>query len=353
MKLTKKETKTKEVNQMRKTLMVVFLALLSVVLVSGYASAITGQCGSCHTMHNSQDGDPVDAAGPNDNLTKFACLGCHSGSIGAAPNIFGELAAARTAGGTFNDNIIDADSKAHNVVDLNDAGMLTVGLESTITATPGNSVNSLITLDPDELNCAGATGCHGDHDVGNTTSGEGIKGYHHNAPTKGYRFLETNEGTPTIINGKGSSTWELGGATTANHNVYDGDTDDSISVLCQQCHGGFHGSAQTGSSSPFQRHPTDEEAVIANIDGTGFTVDNTIINETPFGFTNAQVTGMVTTDITTGTAYESANGKAICVSCHRAHGSDYSDLLRFDYSSMSAGDSTNDGGCETCHTAQR
>ncbi|MEW6600485.1 MAG: cytochrome c3 family protein [Nitrospirota bacterium] len=53
------------------------------------------------------------------------------------------------------------------------------------------------------------------------------------------------------------------------------------------------------------------------------------------------------------TNYTSANGRVICLSCHRAHGSAQNDLLRFDYSTMNAGNSTNNGGCETCHVAQR
>ena len=46
----------KEVTDMRKTLLTVFLIFLSVVISYGIADAISGVCSNCHTMHNSQNG---------------------------------------------------------------------------------------------------------------------------------------------------------------------------------------------------------------------------------------------------------------------------------------------------------
>jgi predicted CXXCH cytochrome family protein len=176
----------------------------------------------------------------------------------------------------------------------------------------------------------------------------------HHSSSSGYRFLYVEAGnqgsTNTAVNGKKSTTWEAGGATTTNHNVYDGDTGDSVSSFCANCHTNFHGSANTGSVSAFTRHPTDEEAVINNIDVAEFTPTSAEVNETPFGFTNAQVTAMSTGDMT---GYTSTLGKAICLSCHRAHGTAQKDILRFTYSTMNAGAGGNNGGCETCHVAQR
>ncbi|HIC92409.1 MAG TPA: hypothetical protein EYP21_10200 [Syntrophaceae bacterium] len=42
--------------------------------------------------------------------------------------------------------------------------------------------------------------------------------------------------------------------------------------------------------------------------------------------------------------------QVMCLSCHRAHGSPYADMLRWNYSHMIAGDTTKSGGCFTCHT---
>lgn len=346
---------------MKKTLFIILLAL-TVVLAYGSAYALTGVCSNCHTMHNSQDGQPMakdfdgDAVStPNPNLTISTCLGCHNGQVTGAPNVFGNGAANQTAGGTFNDTVIAADTQVHNVVDLNAAGVLTEGLESVnTTGTPGNS-GSAITVDVDELTCAGALGCHGDHASGNTTSALGIKGFHHAArdsdrSSKGYRFLQTAAGTE--IEGKGSTDsstgWEKGGADADDHNVYSADTSAGISKLCAQCHGGFHGTANTGSASPFVRHPTDNVIPDAwDTVGTGVTVD---YNNNPFAFDGTDIV-----DVTIAAAYDVDDGARVaCVSCHRAHGSDQPDLLRFDYDGQIAGGDDGDTfGCLGCHTLQR
>jgi len=42
-----------------------------------------------------------------------------------------------------------------------------------------------------------------------------------------------------------------------------------------------------------------------------------------------------------------------CISCHRAHGSQYADLLRWDYATMTAHNGTTGNvGCFQCHTSK-
>lgn len=342
--------KTKEVAKMRKTLITVIVALLSVVLTYGFASAISGVCSNCHTMHASQNGT---ATTPNDNLTASTCIGCHNGGVAGAPNIFGDPGApdTMTAGGTFLDSVFTTDAKGHNVKDLVDAvGFLdTAGAENTAVAVPGNAGSTITTVTITNLTCAGANGCHGDHDAGKTTSGAGISGFHHR-PGATYRFLQTTADTPII--GKGSTDWELGGATNTNHNVYSAGGTDSISILCAQCHGTFHGTGNTNASSPFKRHPTENAIPDAwDAVGTGVSLQDYDRNPVAFSgtdYTNAAVGTAYDLDITTY-----ADGpKVACVSCHRAHGSPNDDILRFAYSSQSAGGG-NTYGCLGCHTNQR
>lgn len=337
---------------MRKTLITVFMALLSVVLTYGLANAVVGGvCSGCHTMHDSQDGSGDEgAAGTQGYLLTAGCYACHtSGGAAGAPKIDGTANASgvgsgtnSTAGGDVNAVPGDNDTR-HDIIAGTDtvAEMNPPGYSGALTWT-----NQLVT-------CDGTYGCHGKH--GATP---GVKGLHHTGSGSAYRFLYVQAGNTggdgTAVNGVESSTWEAGGALTTNHNVYDADGSDSISSFCSNCHANFHGGGNTGSSSPFTRHPTDEEALIDNVDGAGITVTSATINETPFGFTSAQIAaGMLSTDVTTGTAYTAPNALAMCVSCHRAHGSAEKDLLRFTYSSMNAGNSTNNGGCETCHVAQQ
>ncbi len=345
--------KTKEVNNMRKTLIVVALAFLSVMLVSMNADAlVSGKCGDCHTMHNSQNGSAVDASGPNDNLTKYDCIGCHSGALTAAPDVTGT--SSRTAGGTFDATVVDAAAtdyhKVHNVRDIswtNDESELM----STI---PGKELPDAGFVEPAgaaELTCATALGCHGQ------ASG-GFKGFHHGQYPNAYRFLRFYDGTSTYtdIKGKGSSDWEKGGATASNHNVYyadDSSPTNTISLLCSMCHGEFHGTDDTQSSSPFKRHPT-ENLIPSSWDQPSpkdITVD---YNNNPLAFTGGDYDG-----VATGSAYDMTDAPRVaCVSCHRAHGTDYDDILRFDYTSATTGQKagsgdTNSVGCLGCHTNQR
>jgi hypothetical protein len=349
MKHMKKTLKTKEGKKMRKILLTMFLVLISVILLYGNANALSGKCGSCHVMHASQDGS---ASTPNDNLTKYDCIGCHlNGLIAAAPNVFGT--ATRVAGGTFASSVVDTAAtdyhKVHNVRDItwtNDETELlniTPGAETAGYTEPAGA---------NELTCAGTLGCHGNHD------GTGLNGFHHNAYPNAYRFLRFYDGgAHTDIQGKGSSDCELGGAAAGDHNVYyalNDDSDaarDSISSFCSLCHGDFHDQGDTtdGGSSPWKRHPTEIMIPVAwNVAGVTIDYENT-----PFGFSGGDYTTM-----TTSTPYAadlSDSPRVVCLSCHRAHGSDYDDILRFDYTINANAGAGLGGttGCLACHSLQR
>lgn len=336
---------------MKKTLVICFMTLLSIVLTCGFAGAVaTGPCVNCHTMHDSQNGADVGTTGPQPYLTLFSCYACHtSGGAANAPKIDGTADATgrgaganSTAGGDVNAGGADKDTR-HDIVPG----------DTHVMAPPGYTTGAL-TWGTNLVSCEGVYGCHGKH---GTSPNLGVHGMHHGTSTA-YRWLYAQPGNAgadgTAVNGLESTTYEAGGATQANHNVYDSDGSDSISAFCGNCHGLFHDSANTNASSPFKRHPSDEEALISNIVAASFTPTNAQINETPFAFTTAQIAaGMLTTDVTTGTAYTTANGKASCMSCHRAHGTAQKDILRFNYSLMDAGNATNNNGCETCHVNQR
>jgi len=44
------------------------------------AAEVTGVCSGCHTMHNSQGGDPMAPGGTHATLLINDCVGCHSSS---------------------------------------------------------------------------------------------------------------------------------------------------------------------------------------------------------------------------------------------------------------------------------
>ena len=354
---------------MRKILVISLITLLSAVLTCGFAyAAITGPCSDCHTMHNSQDGlnQAKDFTGTltgtaYGNLTKSSCLGCHNGVLGGsvtAPNVFANnydigLTSNIAAGGSFagswtNPTVAQTtDAMVHNVTDL--SSLMPYGQEGTLTAPPGDNASTGIT----NLNftCAGFNGCHGDRTNGSlTSSDEGIKGFHHQSKGKGsYRFLQLKT-SATNIKGSGSSDWEqiTGGPTDSDHNIYSADTTAGISKFCGTCHGTFHDSI--GTAGAWIRHPTDNL-----LSATGWNLNSinvsggTHYTNYPFAFQDGDMP-------TTGQAYNAntTGARVACVSCHRAHGTPYSDILRWDYSEQLAGEGSSSSiGCLGCHYLQR
>jgi predicted CXXCH cytochrome family protein len=129
---------------------------------------------------------------------------------------------------------------------------------------------------------------------------------------------------------------------------------NSMSGFCANCHGGFHSAGGAGADSDttnngvsgaFLRHPSDyvlpttgEYADIVNgYDGSALVARNAVLTA-PIN----QMSG-------------AAGDMVMCLSCHIAHGSPNDYMLRFDYSTMTAGayteaQATAAGGCLACHT---
>ncbi len=384
--MKKNNLKTKEVKNMRKTIMTMLLIFLSVVLMYGYAGAIGGVCSNCHTMHASQNGV---AGTPNNQLLSAGCVACHTGTTGmtstyGAPAVLhetqpsGQGASFTNAGGDFYwvnsaENAATA-KKGHNVIELagvtiKDTNMPTLtppGWDAAattgfaFTAVAGGEAAWL-----GQLTCAGKYGCHGNHN-----DSIGISGAHHsntngqlataNTVGNSFRFLGG-------IKGLENANWNWG-ETAATHNEYYGanniaarnaggaaayGTKDTISFLCAECHGVFHGTidGDATAGSPWVRHPTD-----INLPNSGGYDDYNSDNgdntagsyslEAPV----ARPTVPAASSATVVPGGAGATGAIVmCLSCHRAHGSPEDDLLRWTYSSMVAGGG-NTTGCFVCHT---
>jgi predicted CXXCH cytochrome family protein len=367
---------------MRKLSKVMFLTLLSLILIPGSAYAITGQCSNCHTMHNSQNGEPMaDRADPYAYLLRASCVGCHSGSTGeknsyGAPIVYhttapsGQGGTYTLAGGDFYWVATGGghtDSKGHNVsgiaaedqmIGASAPGFTPPGWDTD--ATPGANSDGQINVGgatwATQLTCAGTNGCHGIHSA---PADAGITGAHHsnvggtanqaNSSTtvgSSYRFLSG-------IYGLENADWNWS-ETNAIHNEYFGvDSPGSrdagttyankhtISYSCAECHGFFHSKIASNSTggTPWLRHPTD----IALPDKTEYANYKTYSVEAPVGRSSVPATSSDT--VTPGA------DTVTCISCHRAHGSPQADLLRWDYSTMVAG-SSGTTGCFVCHTTK-
>ena len=341
---------------------------LALAVANTASAAITaGTCDTCHTMHNSQDGntmalneDGTAGGGPYGGLTISNCIGCHTAPTGATENthITGAPYVAVTddpfpaadfnfttglPGGYFNPGInAAADARMHNPSTLNPD---TIFGDTGTNFTPPGYADLTIGLPLDgegvewteQLTCAGGFGCHGTHSEAGTalTQAEAIKGMHHSDVGSGYRMLVGIDGTE-------DPDYTISGNRYAANET--ADQTSSISYLCSECHGDYHTAANTnelpdGTGSSWIRHPTDYKMVANTALQDGYETYNGSDPQVPVGTLNGA-------DPVAGSNF------VICLSCHFAHGGDQPDLLRWDYSDMTAGTGTNATGCFRCHTTK-
>lgn len=375
---------------MRKITNILLLVFLSVGLISGTAYAIiSGVCSNCHTMHASQDGILM-GDGPHDYLLLYTCIGCHSGPTGQATTANGAPIVLRTgdpadqgggftlAGGDFYWVVNISDIAGHNVEGIvgpdiaisNNIGYNPPGWDNSYNVDVfGEDVANSDANWSIQLTCAGTYGCHGDHSI--SGNDEGIRGAHHGNP--GTDTQITNPATIGAsyrfcagINGTENATWNWS-ETPDNHNEYFGTTyndtggapagDDlrTISYFCALCHGNFHQSGDVGgTTTPWLRHPTD--IVLDRGGGTEYSGYN---NQTPGSNTyNIQApvarpaVGASRNTVTTNDSTTADGAIVMCLSCHRAHGSNQPDILRWDYSTIIAGGGSSNTGCFVCHTTK-
>jgi predicted CXXCH cytochrome family protein len=392
----KKNFKSKEVKNLRKSILVMFLMFLTIVLAYGYADAISGVCSNCHTMHNSQNNaaEAEDYLGADlaaqEQLLKSNCIGCHATTgTGQLSNIGGPAvlhaggtatgaqgASETLAGGDFYWVNAGDSAKGHDVIDLPGISGKDSNMPDTEppgwdqAATTGESFDSKSNVvtgsagwTSKQLTCAGTFGCHGTrHEEGFG----GLTGAHHNntggtssqvsSPStvgNSYRFLAG-------IKGLENDGWNWA-ETASTHNEYYGTnytadrsaganygTKDTISFLCAECHGVFHGTidGDSTSGSPWVRHPTD--IMLPNSgEYADYNPDNANVYSVEAPVARPTVPASSSDSVTPGT-----DAIVMCLSCHRAHGSPQNDLLRWDYSSIQAGTGTTDNGCFVCHTTK-
>ncbi|MBW1676920.1 MAG: cytochrome c3 family protein [Deltaproteobacteria bacterium] len=341
------------------------LILLLILFLPGNSSAkVTGVCSNCHTMHNSQGGSEMQTgfgstSGEKATLLRVnGCLGCHASTDSAewknslgAPIVYSSTGVPSNplAGGNYYWVMNTGDGYGHNPVEI--------GNPDGLSDPPGipHSVTGGF-----DLRCSGGnTGCHGDRYLDDS-----IAGFHHQ--NEGGTLTTANTVANSfrgILKVKGAEDPDWEQAPASAHNLYSGATsppDPDTVITCRACHDGFgtlpydtisgfcgachphfhrlepdmyeHGGTQN-SGGQWIRHPSD-----ILLPQTGeYNGYPTYSAEAPVGYTDVS-------DPTRATAV------VTCLSCHRAHGSPYPDMLRWDYTGMNAGGGTNTTGCFTCHT---
>ena len=367
-------------NATGKIYLYIFITLFLFLPLSSEAK-VTGVCSNCHTMHNSQGGSAVaydfdgtsfsKTSTPKGNLLIYSCLGCHSAtksttwkaSVTGAPIVFNTVeptfnAVKGLAAGNFYWVQTD-DAKGHNVLASNP--------ESTLTEAPGrwggtcgtNSCHYNIHGTSSDSgftglnNRQGCTKCHMVDD------NNGPRGFHHkddtgllidSAAEGWYRFLAGHQsGSGHGVTGIEDDDWEL--ETSTDHNEYLGFSsaknstyglsDNTMTGYCSGCHGNFHIQDSTSSgASPWIRHPSD--TVLPN---TGeYSAYNTYDPLVPVARPDLSGYSGSTNTINPGT------DMVMCLSCHRAHGSENFKILRWDYKGWPGNAGTN--GCNVCHSTK-
>ncbi len=308
---------------------------------------VEGVCSDCHTMHNSQDGSAMVISGTGINLLTEDCVGCHSSAsaetiVNRTPIVFNTtMAPAKPlAGGNFYwvaQGGAENDVYGHNVWGIS-------GLDGNISVSEGapgrnggpgcaNSCHQSLALNP-TLSSFDKNGCQGCH----------TEVSHHDDSKPWFRFLKGHMHDDAYVTGNEAPDWEQNAITDPNdRNVYLGvdaavtvytwgtglRTAQTVSAFCSGCHADFH--EDMGVSSPWLRHPNDI-LLPESSEYDAYDPINNYSNEAPVGYLDPD---------------NPIRAQAVvsCLSCHRAHGSNQPDMLRWDYLNMTAGT-----GCYTCHT---
>lgn len=350
-----------------------FLIVLSLPALA--TAKVSGLCVNCHTMHNSQGGIPMaknldgsNDASANNALLNTSCIGCHQGTNSAsgtvpfvlntsgAPNYGSTGTTGDTlAGGNFYWVSTGLNRTGHNVDVLSGQDPEHGNLP------PGGSALS------SQLTCAGTTGCHGSSSTTNPTLA--LFGSHHNndmsswkdgtSIAQSYRFLEG-------VQGFEDPDWEYQPTSTAHNKYYgvdrtnENDNTGTISSHCGRCHADFHnGSGQISagivSNNVWLRHPTDYDMSNSRSQGLNFSSSEyAAYNDyqgtgNPYSAISPVAVGNTSTTINTNVYTQTDDAIVMCLSCHRAHGSPFDGILRWDYKNWPG---TGFNGCAICHTAK-
>ena len=360
---------------------------------------VHGICSNCHTMHNSQSGSVVTTAGPYGYLTVADCVGCHSSNTSNTIVTVGETRipivlnhapptyppdgspSSTLAGGNFYWVEHKGDQYGHNVITP----------DATLEWAPGGDTQFGVVP-----NSCGFEGCHkslasirygpGPGPLFNPITGNGCIGCHRaahhandeqNLQANGYKYVDESGGGYRFLNKAGAQFWDIPphnppavagiedpdweqNPSASRHNEYQdspkpfaplayGQNAEGISDFCAGCHNSFHswpagGSPNGGSGNPWLRHPSGVELPDRG-EYANYTVYNPLV---PVARKDASIL------IGRGPSASVTPGqdKVMCLSCHRAHGSPYPDMLRWDYSTCVTGSGNSECGCFVCHSTK-
>jgi predicted CXXCH cytochrome family protein len=255
--------------------------ILTIVSYSNAWGAHAGmECLACHRPPaNETDAIRGDLKHPRNTL----CLTCHDASMDVSglnpPYVFHGQAAL--AGGSFS-STLRSDKVGHNIHSVD----MTLGLTP-----PGGSAM-------EEFGCLS---CHDSHDNGN------------------YRNLKKEiNGNQTLVMANGDPNYR--------ENVYVSGMDN----FCGACHEKFHDASNAGGAKGSRGgHPV------------GITIYGT--RHADFESWSRLENRVTETQHPSGSRNDLIGAEVFCLSCHRAHASQFQDAMRWDYNNSAQ-------GCLECHT---
>ncbi len=351
---------------------------------------VGGACSNCHTMHNSQNGTAVargdapwggsgGSTSARSQLLVASCLGCHSStgssatqdfSGGKVPIVFntGGYPSPALAGGNFYYVSLGGsanDAKGHNIfsddVNLNAAPGDAMGCLTNNSCHANLDKATTWNLpDPDGMNTNGRYSCGKCHfrPKHHANDHDHLQGGKVTTATQGwYRFLSGHMnglGYPNGVEGYEDGDWQYTSASD-DHNEYLGNQVNissggfdnlghTTTGYCTGCHPVFHN--QGGINSPFTRHPADviieDTAEYTNAFGAGGSGTGTYDPLTPVARQALPDSPLSTVTLD--------SDMVMCLSCHRAHGSQYYKMLRWDYKSSTLSEALS--RCNVCHTSK-
>lgn len=307
-----------------------FALMVMLLLVAGFSSAAmafhdTGvaSCGGCHTMHNTQGGQPVDGSSGSGNpyllrrsTPSDTCLSCHAdyGQRSADGQTLGPggdfywLTRDISSDSTDDpaSDIIYGREHGHNI----NAPANGIQPDPALTTAPGGSFN---------CQYLGCNSCHDPHTNNNFRMLYGVGETEANYPG-GYNFANP----APVAAGRSQKTKiaDAGAEKIGQHTAYIG----GISDWCINCHTDLRSGVMSRLT-----HPTNRSvgaALSRNYNAYVTTGNNTGAFATAYlPLVPFEDSGNSTTS-TTGTTSAS---KVMCLTCHRAHASPYRHAGRWDF----------------------
>ncbi|MFZ5434086.1 MAG: cytochrome c3 family protein, partial [Calditrichota bacterium] len=309
----------------RFSVLCIVMAVVAFMATSALAFHDEGvaRCSGCHTMHNSKDGLPVDAANPNGNpylliraTASEVCLSCHATERGAVWTADPLAPSSEKGGGNFcfinednlNDgrygnqpaNFIPGSYGVHNCIAPSYGGIA----DPALTTSPGGDYPAAY------MSC---TSCHDPHGnanfrllygAGRVTAGD-------------FDFVNDAPECDGI-------SYSSGVETPTSHTAYKG----GMSAWCANCHGDYHQPNTNGKlfHPSGSLIPGEIATTYSLYNGTG-QPDNTNPTHSYLPMVAFEDPSMTTSS----DAPPSAFAEVSCISCHRAHGSSAPNIGRWDF----------------------